>query len=75
MLAGVWGILISSCSGFLDTAPNDALDPSNTWKTEQDAEKFLVGCYDDWIDEKVSTIGIAPLISDTAISCGTTTRA
>lgn len=44
MLAGVWGILISSCSGFLDTAPNDALDPSNTWKTEQDAEKFLVGC-------------------------------
>ena len=27
MLAGVWGILISSCSGFLDTAPNDALDP------------------------------------------------
>lgn len=52
MLAGVWGILISSCSGFLDTAPNDALDPSNTWKTEQDAEKFLVGCYDDWIDEK-----------------------
>lgn len=52
MLAGVWGILISSCSGFLDTAPNDALDPSNTWKTELDAEKFLVGCYDDWIDEK-----------------------
>ena len=71
MLAGVWGILISSCSGFLDTAPNDALDPSNTWKTEQDAEKFLmIG-----LTKKVSTIGIAPLISDTAISCGTTTRA
>lgn len=46
------GILFLSCSGFLDTTPNDVLVPSATWKTEQDAEKFLVGCYDGWIDEK-----------------------
>lgn len=50
--AGVWGIVISACSGFLNTTPKDVLDPSGTWKTEQDAEKFLVGCYDGWIDEK-----------------------
>lgn len=42
-------ILTSSCSDFLDTNPKDALSPTTTWKTEQDAEKFLVGCYDEWI--------------------------
>lgn len=44
-------ILGTSCSDFLDTAPLDALSPATTWKTEGDAEKFLVGCYDGWADE------------------------
>lgn len=38
----------TSCADFLDTVPHDALSPSTTWKTEQDAEKFLVACYDGW---------------------------
>lgn len=40
----------TSCSDFLETVPNDALSPSTTWKTEDDAAKFLIGCYDGWID-------------------------
>lgn len=39
-----------SCSDFLDTVPHDALSPATTWKTEDDAQKFLTGCYDGWID-------------------------
>ncbi len=41
----------TSCDDFLDTVPGDALSPSTTWKTEDDARKFLVGCYDGWIDD------------------------
>ncbi len=41
----------TSCSDFLDTVPRDALSPNTTWQTEQDAEKFLVGCYDGWTDD------------------------
>lgn len=41
---------VSSCSDFLDTVPRGVLTPENTWKTEEDAEKFLVGCYDNWMD-------------------------
>ena len=52
MMAGVSLLATSSCSDFLDTVPYDALAPSNTWKTEDDAAKFLTGCYDGWIDEK-----------------------
>lgn len=37
---------LTSCDDFLDTAPNDALTPSKTWKTESDVNKFLTGCYD-----------------------------
>lgn len=44
LLAGV-ALLSTSCSDFLDTAPHDALSPSTTWKTENDAESFVVGCY------------------------------
>ena len=44
LLAGV-ALLSASCSDFLDTAPHDALSPSTTWKTEADAESFVVGCY------------------------------
>ena len=42
--------MTTSCDGFLDTAPNDALSPSTTWKSQSDAEKFLTGCYDGWQD-------------------------
>ncbi|MDR0699784.1 MAG: RagB/SusD family nutrient uptake outer membrane protein [Tannerella sp.] len=42
-------MLCCSCSDFLDTYPYDALSPATTWKTEDDAEKFLIGCYDGWI--------------------------
>lgn len=40
-----------SCSDFLDTTPHGILTPDNTWRTEQDAEKFLIGCYDKWYNE------------------------
>ncbi|MDR3366454.1 MAG: RagB/SusD family nutrient uptake outer membrane protein [Prevotellaceae bacterium] len=42
-------MLCGSCSDFLDTYPYDALSPATTWETEDDAEKFLVGCYDGWM--------------------------
>lgn len=51
IVAGMSLFATSSCSDFLNTVPHDALSPSTTWKTEQDAEKFLVGCYNGWIDE------------------------
>lgn len=51
IVAGMSLFAASSCSDFLNTVPHDALSPSTTWKTEQDAEKFLVGCYNGWIDE------------------------
>ncbi len=41
---------LASCSDFLDTVPHDALSPSTTWKTEDDARKFVVGCYNSWLD-------------------------
>lgn len=44
MLIGA-AMMITSCSDFLDTAPLDALSPSTTWKTEDDARKFVIGCY------------------------------
>lgn len=44
LLAGA-ALLSTSCSDFLDTAPHDALSPTTTWKTENDAESFVVGCY------------------------------
>lgn len=48
IFAGVALTLMASCSDFLDTLPSDALTPETTWKTEQDARKFLIGCYDGW---------------------------
>jgi hypothetical protein len=42
-------IALSSCSDFLDTYPKDALSPSTTWKTKDDAAKFLTGCYNSWL--------------------------
>lgn len=40
---------ITSCSDFFDTAPYDALSPATTWKNENDARSFAVGCYNDWL--------------------------
>ena len=42
-------LCLAACSEFLDTYPYDALSPATTWKTEDDAQKFLVGCYDGWM--------------------------
>ena len=49
LLAGV-ALLSASCSDFLDTTPKDALSPTTTWKTEIDAESFVVGCYNGLLD-------------------------
>ncbi len=35
----------ASCSDFLETTPLDALSPATTWQTEEDAQKFVIGCY------------------------------
>lgn len=76
MMAGVSLLATSSCSDFFRYPyPMIALAPSNTWKTEDDAAKFLTGCYDGWIDEKVSSIGIVPPTSVIVTFCGTITRA
>ena len=48
---GMTALLATSCSDFLDTAPKDALSPVSTWKTQEDADKFLVGCYNNWQDQ------------------------
>lgn len=50
IMIGATVMLAASCSDFLDTAPNDALSPSTTWQSENDAEKFAVGCYNGWED-------------------------
>lgn len=42
------GSSLTGCDGFLDTVPYDALSPSTTWKSKDDAYKFLVGVYDGW---------------------------
>lgn len=48
---GMTALLVTSCSDFLDTTPKDAISPTTTWQSQEDAEKFLVGCYDKWQDE------------------------
>lgn len=50
MMIGATVLMAASCSDFLDTAPKDALSPSTTWQSEDDAEKFAIGCYDGWED-------------------------
>ena len=42
------GALFASCSGFLDTVPNDAVSSETFWKTPDDARKAVVGCYNDF---------------------------
>ena len=41
---------IVSCTNFLDTYPYDEMSPETTWNDEDDAEAFVVGCYDNWVD-------------------------
>lgn len=48
IIAGAAALTFSSCNDFLTVVPKDALSPSTTWKSEADAQKFLVGCYDGW---------------------------
>lgn len=50
ILAGIAALSFSSCNDFLNTVPKDALSPATTWKTEDDASKFVTGCYDGWED-------------------------
>lgn len=41
--------LLSACSeSFLDTAPNDALSPSTFWKSKNDLDLALTGCYNGY---------------------------
>lgn len=61
--------ITASCSDFLDTVPHDILTPENTWKTENDAEKFLIGCYNNYISaehviawDATSDIGFANFV-------------
>ena len=49
---GAASLLSASCSDFLDTTPLDALTPSTTWQTENDAQKFAIGCYNEWASGK-----------------------
>ncbi len=49
ILSGLMGVM-ASCSDFLDTAPYDALSPATTRKTEDDATKFVIGVYNNWLD-------------------------
>ncbi len=48
LMIGTASLMTVSCEDFLDTTPYDALSPVTTWKTEQDAQKFAIGCYDGW---------------------------
>lgn len=41
---------VSSCDDFLKTIPGDKVSPELTWKTEEDANRFVTGCYSDWAD-------------------------
>lgn len=41
--------MLSSCSDFMDTVPNDTLSPATFWKTEKDAKDAATGCYSNWV--------------------------
>lgn len=49
-LTSILLVITTACSDFLDTVPHDSLVPVSAWKTESDAEKFLVGCYSGWVN-------------------------
>lgn len=50
ILTGFAALALTSCNDFLTTVPKDAMSPSSTWKSQDDVEKFLTGCYDGWED-------------------------
>ncbi len=50
LLSGIAFTAVTSCSDYLDTTPYDSLSPALTWQTEDDAQSFLIGCYDGWAD-------------------------
>lgn len=64
------GGLMTSCDDFFDTAPKDALSPATFWKTEADAEKAAVACYEDWCSPATgsSEVFFADCMSDIAYS-------
>lgn len=64
------GGLMTSCDDFFDTAPKDALSPATFWKTEADAEKAVVACYEDWCSPATgsSEVFFADCMSDIAYS-------
>lgn len=47
---GIALISLTACDNYLSTVPEDALSVETGWKTEDDAAKFVVGCYDGWED-------------------------
>jgi hypothetical protein len=48
ILSGAVALGFSSCTGFLDTDSKTSLFDENYYKTVEDAEMALVGCYDGW---------------------------
>lgn len=50
ILAGVGTLALTACNDFLTTVPYDAMSPTTTWKTTDDANKFVTGVYDGWED-------------------------
>lgn len=59
--------IITSCSGFLDSAPLTSLVDENFYKTESDASKAIIACYDGlqivWSDGKAWPVA-ADVMSD-----------
>ncbi|MDY3068060.1 MAG: RagB/SusD family nutrient uptake outer membrane protein [Parabacteroides sp.] len=45
-----FSITVVSCSNFFDTFPHDELSTSTTWKTEEDANRFVIGCYSGFVN-------------------------
>ena len=64
------GVLMTSCDDFFDTAPKDALSPATFWKTESDAQKAAVACYEDWVSPATgsSEVFFADCMSDICYS-------
>lgn len=63
-------VSLASCNDFFDTAPKDALSPSTFWKTEEDAQKAVTACYQDWNNPATgsSDVFFADCMSDIAYS-------
>ncbi|TKG96444.1 RagB/SusD family nutrient uptake outer membrane protein [Puteibacter caeruleilacunae] len=44
------GLVLSSCSDFLDRAPKDAFSTSTYPASEKDVKMLAIGCYDGWVN-------------------------